>query len=324
MSDTVITDLLQPAGARNAIDAWQRLGGRTPGAVVVLCEREKGSAFRFEGAGEQGTDVIAKFSPACIAAVERAVYEQVLARAGLDDLHYYGFVDEGRGGWIFLEDARGERWVRTDQEHRVLAGRWAARMHVHAAAASATAALPALGLHAQRERVARVRADIKDAHDNPSLGAPDFAVLDGVAAQLDRIEAAWHRMEDACLAVPQTLVHGDLRPKNARVRAASDEPRFVVFDWEMAGFGVPAADLARVDTAAYAEVVATAWPHVDAKACRTLAKVGRVFRNLDAVRWETCGLEGDWQENRILKLGIYRDRLNAVINDLLRPDEGSP
>jgi hypothetical protein len=64
-------------------------------------------------------------------------------------------------------------------------------------------------------------------------------------------------------------------------------------DWETAGWGLPAADLARVDVDAYADIVREWWPGVDITAVRRLARVGRVFRFLAAIGWESASLDYD-------------------------------
>src|SRR5206468_4098110 len=104
------------------------------------------------------------------------------------------------------------------------------------------------------------------------------------------LEARWDRLETQCDDVPSTLVHGDFRPKNAYVRAGEDGIRLFPIDWEMAGWGVPAADLTRVDLAAYQSVASEFWPELDSAAVHRLAGVGQVFRYLAGIAWECSTL----------------------------------
>jgi len=89
----------------------------------------------------------------------------------------------------------------------------------------------------------------------------------------------------ACAGVPSTLVHGDFRPKNAYLRDDGAGMCLFPIDWEMAGWGVPAADLTRVDLRAYWAVVRERWPDVDLGTVERLALFGQIFRLLAGIGW---------------------------------------
>jgi aminoglycoside phosphotransferase (APT) family kinase protein len=99
--------------------------------------------------------------------------------------------------------------------------------------------------------------------------------------------------------MPRTLVHGDFRPKNVRVRVGARGALLYPLDWEMAGWGTPAVDLApsrfgaaddAVDLDAYASVAGKAWPALDLAAVRAMEQMGRLFRVVDAVGWASATL----------------------------------
>src|SRR5206468_4231485 len=120
-------------------------------------------------------------------------------------------------------------------------------------------------------------------------------------------EARWdHWVADACAGIPSTLVHGDFRPKNAYVRDDGAGTRLFPIDWEMAGWGIPAADLTRVDLGAYWSVVRERWTGVDLETIERVAVFGQIFRLLAAISWETTELDFDAYEPLIRPLRSIR------------------
>src|SRR5207248_7530745 len=115
--------------------------------------------------------------------------------------------------------------------------------------------------------------------------------LQAIVAQCDLLEACWNQVETCCEGIPSTLVHGDFRPKNVHVRRDHDGSALLPMDWETAGWGVPAPDLARVDLGAYWTVVRECWPTVDRQALEQLAHLGNVLRWLAALSWESVAFE---------------------------------
>jgi hypothetical protein len=97
----------------------------------------------------------------------------------------------------------------------------------------------------------------------------------------------------------------------------------------MAGWGVPAADLAasrgvtpveQVDLATYASIARDYWPRIDAAALEELVVVGAVFRRLAAIGWETLSLSREEPHWAVARMRVYRDELRALVPDL----PGSP
>jgi aminoglycoside phosphotransferase (APT) family kinase protein len=68
--------------------------------------------------------------------------------------------------------------------------------------------------------------------------------------------------------MPQTLVHNDFAARNIKVRNGQAGTTLLPFDWEKAGWGIPAADLEyleQADLAMYWSVVHRSWPYFDVK-----------------------------------------------------------
>jgi aminoglycoside phosphotransferase (APT) family kinase protein len=145
----------------------------------------------------------------------------------------------------------------------------------------------------------------------------DRAVLSGVALTLDALERNWERVAGFCSGMPRTLVHGDFVMKNLRVRPGPEGLRLFPLDWETAGWGVPAADLAQFsgslaanpDLTAYGAVVRRVWGGLEEGDLRQLAQVGLLFRLLSAVSWASDGLGYTWVRRSMTKMRSYAPRL---------------
>src|SRR6516164_6903653 len=142
LPDTNLSVRLQHA----AVDAWNRLCSKTvePSVIEVLLEAKKSQVYRLCGAGPRRTPVIAK---RCIAHVEHIIYKDVLAYLPISSLTFYGCVDEPgtEYSWLFLGDAGGEEFTHSIEEHRKLAARWLALLHVSASNMPAVSRLPDRG-----------------------------------------------------------------------------------------------------------------------------------------------------------------------------------
>src|SRR6185503_10585944 len=150
-------------------------------------------------------------------------------------------------------------------------------------------------LHALRETRARLERSIA----NPALNSEEREQLARIPATLDRIEDSWDTLARATARLPETVVHSDFRPKNARTRREETGPVLYALDWEMAGWGVPVADLAPsrkdidqlpFDPAIYAAEVVGHGPRLDADAIKQLSMIGCVMRRIAAMEWETLSL----------------------------------
>jgi hypothetical protein len=302
-----------------AVKAWSSLQPArvAPESIHVLRQgRHTGlDVYRLTGVGPGGSTVIAKRCPT--ASIERTVYEEVIPHLPVTVPRYYGSREADAGScWLFLEDVGGERYSELDEEHRALASRWLGLMHTSAAGVAAAARLPDGGpgrylayLRSTRETIVRNLA-------NRYITAGDRPVREAIVAQLGALESRWSRVEASCEGVPSTLIHGDFRPKNAHIRRDHAGIRLFPLDWETAGWGVPAADLTRVDIAAYRSVVRERWPAVTMPVLRRLARAGRVFQLLAAMGWDSPGLardDYDFVRHAMACLEVYQSKLGDAI-----------
>jgi hypothetical protein len=310
-----------------AVRAWRRLGGdrAEPDSIQILkedlhdlrCDLDplppkgtgRSAVYRLVGVGPGGGAVVAKQGES--AATEHIIYERILPLLPISALRYYGSVDDDDAEycWLFLEDAGDERYSPEVKGHRALAGRWLGAMNASAQRLAAQEALPDRGAAFYLEGLRRARAMITKILGHPAIRADDRQTLKAIVCHCDSLETLWHPIEQFCERMPRTLVHGDLASKNVCVRAEETGQRLLVMDWETAGWGIPAADLAQFaleslspDLDAYWAVVQLWWPNVDLPDLRRLAELGKAFRLIVALSWANEGfhaLSAEWYMTRM-------------------------
>ncbi|OLD93519.1 MAG: hypothetical protein AUI36_46800 [Cyanobacteria bacterium 13_1_40CM_2_61_4] len=282
--------------------------------------------YRLEGAGPAGATIIAKRTRRADARIERTVYEEILPTLKVPSLHYYGSLEDSDGTfcWTFLEDASGARYSTLLGANREQAARWLGLLHTSAAEAAAAARLPDAGPNRYREFLRGARDAIPRYLGNPVLPREDLDLLESVLGGLTELEMDWRGIEEICAGVPATLVHGDFNGKNIRLGPADGDPVFLVFDWEDAGWGVPAVDLAQQavpasglsaspDIRTYHATVQERWPNLNRERLQRLADCGSVFRTLAALYWEAAGLGTEWASLSVSKIRLFEaERVNAL------------
>lgn len=309
-----------------AAHAWAALeaGRPAPQQIVSLAHdppgygREKNSyVARLVAVGPEGANVIAKRCRAGAAAVERTMYEEVLPTLPMPRLRFYGFVEEPAASyaWLFLEEACGVIWDSHEPAHTARLTAWLARMHAAAAHVPAAQSLPdrslAHHLGCLRTTLGRLRGSLC----RTDLAGYDQEMIGATAALLDRVQQKWTVLEALVEGVPSTLVHGDVKEANVRIGRAQEAPTYV-FDWEMAGWGTPAPDLARCDAGAYALASCAAGRPLGAETVRRLILAGQVLRCLSAVGWETPFLAYEHVHRPVRRFRIYRARLSDLLRAL--------
>jgi len=120
--------------------------------------------------------------------------------------------------------------------------------------------------------------------------------------------------------MPHTLVHGDFVPKNVRVRNRYGRLQLLVFDWETAGIGPPAADIALLPGGdeflhRYFDVVSEVWPCLDWADILRLRRIGHLFRLLHSVLWESCKFNHSWIVRPMRHMTGYERSLQQLIRE---------
>jgi aminoglycoside phosphotransferase (APT) family kinase protein len=310
-----------------AVAAWRDVCGSRvlPECVQVVAERASSAIYRLVGVGPRRSDVIAKRCPSAVGALERTIYQDVIRHLPVTAPRFYGSKPDDGGCWLLLEDVGARRYSASNEAHRALAGRWLGRMHTEAArcpaASGAARQLPDGGPGRYLEHLRAACEAVERNLSNPALRPADVALLTRVVAGHRQLATRWDGwVAVACAGIPATLVHGDFRPKNAYVREDARGTQLFPIDWEMAGWGIPAADLTRVDLRAYSAVVRERWPDVDLDAVERVAAFGQIFRLLAAIGWETTNLAFSAPELLIRPLEGIRV-LAGQLDDAIRAAE---
>ena len=305
-----------------AVTAWLSLGGARPRHVEVLKFKRfrKRGVYRLEGAGPEGETVIAKVCKRKTAEVEDAVYDDLLPRLPMPSLAYYGMLRDAdrQHCWLFMQDAGDERYSPAQTEHRRLAGRWLATLQLHAGDFVRTSSLPDRGPRHYLVHLLNAREEIAR-HERREGGTTEGGrALADLLSKLDVVESRWAELTAVCETLPDTVVHGDLVPKNLRIIRGGQGVGLAVFDWETAGVGVQAPDLAQLlepervalarrqrskrldrfsanpclDT--YRSVLGADAPGPDADTVARSAAVGNLFRCLAGIDWTCSQATSTW------------------------------
>jgi ATP-binding cassette subfamily B protein len=303
-----------------AVKAWSRLHpGEPPRGIMVLRERRKSATFRLDGCGSREASVIAKRCRRSAAEIESTVYGAVLPGLPINSLRYHGTVEEDEDScWIFVEDAGGGHYSPLDPEHRRLAALWLATLHRSAAESPEASRLPDRGpdhylvhLRSARDAVFRQLSDRPPDRE-------ERRVLTTLLAQLQAVESRWDDVDSFCATLPRTLVHGDLSQGNLRLRAGAGGLDLLAYDWEKAGWGVPASDVAHLGSRdrlaaarfresgeftgfcmdpcleTYGSVVRDGLAPLDRESLELTACVGTLFRCIAAVDWRSRRFTPEW------------------------------
>jgi hypothetical protein len=322
-TDVMLTNVL----THPAVAAWRALGPKhlVPNRIDIVREREKSAAYRLDGVGLGGSGIIAKRCLSATAAIERAIYEDVLPHLPMTTLRYYGYVrEDDEYAWLFLEDVGRVRFSPLVADQRTVASRWLAQMHISAELAAASLGLPERGGQHYLEHLRTARRRVLGNLANPALTRSDVELLLSVVAQCDSLERRWDDLAEWCKGAPATLVHGDFRPKNVYVRSDVSETNVFVIDWETAGWGAPAVDLApprglsssrHLDLMTYWSIVHEHWPTLSLETIGRLVIAGTIFRRLAAIDWASLDLASN-VEIALARLRIYQgettDAMQAI------------
>jgi len=325
----IVTTRRSNVMAHPAAQAWCQVHpNAAPLQVIPLrVRRQKNKIYRLEMAGRPA--IVAKRCGKRGGVVERAVNEQILPRAAVASLGYHGFFEEpdGEHCWIFMDLATGETYSRLSAGHRAEAARWLGRLHSSVADVPVNGLLPDAGPGRYRELLQGTCAFISQHLANPVLTAVDVDTLEALHAHLGDVAARWDWMDAICAGLPRTLVHGDFNSKNLLMRSDNGHSRVLVFDWEEAGWGVPAADLAQQsllsnrlsanpDLSTYWSIVRDRWPDASVETVQRLAVCGSAFRALAGLSWEVLNLADDWAHTSMSALQPYVIELDDALERL--------
>jgi hypothetical protein len=290
---------VSPQSTPHSVERIRGVNGRYPW---------KSSVFLLRGAGEAGSSVVAKRARRPGMRVERFVHADVLPSLALSSLRCHGFLDEPAGEccWLFLEEAAGEPYASGRPEHRTAAARWLGLLHTGTVGLPAEA-LPDRGPGHYLAALRGGRAAIERALASLAAGGDSRErLLERIVELFDAIEIGWDELDRFAADIPRCLVHGDFTAKNVRV---GDGSRLQVFDWDIAGWGIPASDIADVDPGVYLMTVRATWPELDPPTVQRLQMLGMLYRHLIWIEATTAALAFAPADRAYRKLAAYEKGL---------------
>ncbi len=233
-------------------------------AVDILKESAKSAVYRLTGNG--------------------VVLKRRQTSLPIAGLQYHGVwpADDRRFTWLSLEDSGGQQFSPDNERHRLLVSRYVAALHVSSgnlAGDGLPDPNPAhyLGVHSARESLLQ-------------HAGPDREMLNAIVRESDRIEADWDGIGQCGQALPDAVVHCDLRPKNFHIRGNND---VFLLDWEYAGWGSPATDVAFLGARDYWDCISDRAPAPTLERIFRVQKAGEIFQWLSAVSWASMSLQDD-------------------------------
>jgi thiamine kinase-like enzyme len=279
--------------------------------------QQKSAIYHVEIQSTSNTSVVAKRSKLAAGTVERVVYEDILPHLSLTSPRYYGFTHEKNGDycWLFLEYIHGVPLWPENELHRRAAAQWLGRLHASTASIPSAHHLPDGGSDRYLGHLRSARQVIGQLRDQPNFACMSDLLMHLIEL-LDRIQASWESIAAHCNVMPRTLVHSDFAPKNIRVVGRGEEITLYPFDWELAGFGEPVADLSEIDIAVYEDEVSHVWPGWSIANVRQCALVGSVFRLLASVDWSGDRLRFGWNTKAAHQLILYTTWLEQALHQL--------
>jgi hypothetical protein len=305
------------------IDAWKAAhpDEREPIGSETIRKKADGSVYRLVFATPP-TGTIAKRGRRQDLAIERVIYEDVLAGLGVPVPKYHGSIADrsARRMWLFVEEVQGEGYSVDDHTHRVAAAEWLAALHTRSSVLAGRVGLPRQdadvvrsGLRASTSALANL-ADADLRHEVRHIAKR-------VTASLELVEELWDPIESVCDRWPLTLVHGDLGYRNVRVARAGSRQVVMPFDWEHGGWGLPLVDLAQragrsisADPATYASIARETWPDLSDDFVRwSSSSVGNLLWSLIRIPWYLRALEHGWVESAIRGLETYDEVVNVAL-----------
>lgn len=292
----VVLDLRQEAD-HPVMCAWRAFAGTDPEVVGLeaLKRTKKTKAFRLTLRNWSHPTVVAKWRPDS-QHFERWVFTEVLPDIGVPTVAVYGeHPANDRGGWTFLEDVGPPSFSLHDPEHRRLVAEWLVAVHSWARLDRHMETLPDRGPDHYLTHLRSARETIALHMGHPWIDADSRSALSALIEVLIEIQERWPIVLALCADAPRMLVHGDLAEKNVRVLEADGRRTLRVLDWEMAGIGVASVDLSEVpDVEHVARGLCSAGIHVSVTRVREWAGLGRLFRRVSALDWESYKLGYEW------------------------------
>jgi hypothetical protein len=298
-----------------AVQAWLRLrpDSSASSGITLLKNTSRSTVCRIEGAGPGGSDIVAKRCRRADGEFEAIIYSEVLERLSMETVRCYGFIEEDSGehGWLFLEDGGITQVAGKRESFPAEFAHWLALLHCSASNLPIRGRLPERGPAWYLETLRAARLGLCQSLPQQHWGELDRPAIERMLVCFEVLDRNWHVVEEGCEGLPWTLVHCDLQPKNVLIRHTTSEIAFLPLDWEEAGWGAPATDLARIDALAYWSTARRIWASVELQEVERQVCCGTLFQALSGVSWELVRLAAGSEHKAVRRLRIYASQLTA-------------
>jgi hypothetical protein len=305
---------------RPALKAWLRVrpGSSEPRGITILKNTPRSTVCRIEGVGPGASDIVAKWCPRRAGELETFIYREILDRLSMESVRCYGFIAEGVGeyGWLFLEDGGITKVAEKGESFPTAFASWLALLHGLASNLPIRSRLPERGPAWYLEILRTAWRGLCQSLPERDWDNLDRSAVEKTLACFEVLERNWHVVQERCGGLPWTLVHCDLQPKNILIRHAASGIAFLPLDWEEAGWGAPATDLAAIDAASYWSTARRTWASIEFRRVEEQVRCGAVFKILSAVGWEILRLAEGSEEKAMRRLRIYAPQLTAATQAL--------
>ncbi len=323
---------ISKSGTHPALTAWRQIEQEQHYPVRVeeltlsreMQKNPKSRVYRLHGETGDEKSIIAKLCKTESAVSERRIYNQILTQLPLRVPAFYGtrLAEDESKTWLFLEDAGELRFSFKNPQYRLLAVEFLAAMHTESLPVADVQSLPDVGIDSSFSHLQTVKQWLKSSRKNPALNGDAQTILDRTERYCAILSSLWSKIEKLCERFPRTLVHGDFKPNNTRIEQRASSC-LLVFDWEMAGIGMPGLDLAtarlwRFPSTAreYYHLTRQAWPELDFDDILTMVHLGSIFRAIALANWSCTSSTNHYPDKSIIQLDLCCQKLEAAFAQL--------
>ena len=158
----------------------------------------------------------------------------------------------------------------------------------------------------------------------------ELSVIEEIYRCSDVLESKWSEVNSFCDSIPTCLGHNDFVDKNIQVDEVGASINLYPFDWEMAAKSVPAVDLYWMPVKAgpdqgpkamglYLKYRNQFGENLALADIEHLARLGVIFRYLDALEWASQSFGYETAEERgrnLMNARLYVEKMNNILGVL--------
>ncbi|MCO5184052.1 MAG: aminoglycoside phosphotransferase family protein [Anaerolineae bacterium] len=298
--------------------AWRRIHPESTAVRAVEMiqpAHRRSTVVRLEGVPGFEYNIMAKECDTSQAEIEFSVYAEILPHIPHPTLKCLGIVKELSQGssWLFVEEAVGEVYSHSNTDHQLPAARWLAALHEHAASLVNRVDLEQRDVEHYRNLAEAARETLENSSGNPALSSEQSKLVSDLRRQCEQLRNRVSELQWLFDEFPKTLVHGGFYGKNVRIGIQDALPVVLAYDWESAGWGNPAVDLAYINLDLYGAQCLAEGLRVSPELLHATAILGKMLWVVKAIPGEHKTLASPWLHKVMSKLAYYRDEMKQAM-----------